>query len=137
MSLATWKAEFYPTEAKDCPADQAIEHSLRKWRGLRAETLRTHGLKTSVGDLVDSEGKRFVMGAESCALCEQFYKATVDYEDRCAACPLAQARGGVSCDETTSEERNAPWWEWGDKYNPEPMIAALEKALADKNGSES
>ena len=35
----------YPVDAKDCPKGREVEHSLRKWRGLRREVLDEHGLE--------------------------------------------------------------------------------------------
>lgn len=35
MSIDSWKAEFYPTDAIDTRRDEAIQHTLRKWKGNR------------------------------------------------------------------------------------------------------
>lgn len=43
MSLAAWKAEHYPVDAANVPAEEAVAHSLRKWRGLRPRVLERFG----------------------------------------------------------------------------------------------
>jgi hypothetical protein len=41
MSLASWKAEFYPTPASRIKTVLgAVKHSLRKWKGLRTVALK-------------------------------------------------------------------------------------------------
>ncbi len=50
MSLATWKAEFYPFTAEKCAAEfpeEALDHSIRKWEGLSPENLKKHGVLLS------------------------------------------------------------------------------------------
>lgn len=37
MSIDSWKAEFYPTDAIDTRRDEAIQHTLRKWKGTQSE----------------------------------------------------------------------------------------------------
>jgi hypothetical protein len=48
MRLTTWEKEFYPITAEEFEKgtnDRAlVDHSLRKWRGLRIENLRRHKL---------------------------------------------------------------------------------------------
>jgi hypothetical protein len=130
MSLDTWKAEFYPITAKECPVEQAIEHSLRKWLGLRPEALQQHGVRITCGNLANEtgDGRIFLISSSSCALCALHYAE--DDDQPCASCPLAISRGGASCDGLAKGEKVAPWWVWGDEKDHEPMIAALEKAAA-------
>ena len=49
MSLKTWKKEFYPISASRVRKDAiaAIEHSLRKWRGLTKDQMKRHGVGVS------------------------------------------------------------------------------------------
>jgi hypothetical protein len=132
MSLESWKAEFYPVPASECPAEDAIEHSLRKWRGLRPEALARHGVGTKGTRLFAAVDGFFYISATNCALCEQFFQdAEEEDEKACADCPLAISRGGVSCSKAREGESFAPWEAFGAGNNPEPMIAALEKAQAD------
>lgn len=44
MSLETWKEEFYKIPAEECIKEQALDHSITKWEGLRPENLQKHGL---------------------------------------------------------------------------------------------
>jgi hypothetical protein len=130
--LDSWKAEFYPVEAKDCPKEKAISHSLVKWRGLRPEALKRHNLKTEryfgVPCLVDGPAFFFV-NADTCALCVSYYDEEEEDGAACEKCPLALARDGVPCTSTADNEDVSPYGAWDDN-DPEPMIAALEKALA-------
>lgn len=44
MSLETWKQEFYPVSAEEAVVDAiaAVNHSIKKWEGLRPNTLANH-----------------------------------------------------------------------------------------------
>ena len=44
MSIESWKAEFYPVEAAEVSAEDALAHSLKKWQGLQEESLLKHSL---------------------------------------------------------------------------------------------
>ena len=134
MSLKTWKEEFYPVEA-DSPEAQAstraaIEHSLRKWRGLRPEALRKHEVRLEGPynkEIVDNTGDRiddrFGISGYSCALCHmaEFYI--------CDDCPLVKV-SGVACDHAENIDEVSAWEVYIHTADPEPMIAQLEKALA-------
>ncbi len=122
MSLKTWKEEFYPVEADSLEAQSsaraAIEHSLRKWRGLRPEALLKHKVrlegpyhKQIFDDCADESQ---VISGSSCALCQRL----------CYDCPLVKVSGLVCDDEGSA------WGVYIHKADPEPMIAQLEKALA-------
>ena len=139
MSLETWKKEFYPVEA-DSPEAQAsaraaIEHSLRKWRGLRPEALLKHEVrlegpynKEVVDDCADAEDESQFISSRSCALCIRFD----DADGNCDGCPIVKV-SGMACDLKDEDERgpDASAWEMYIYYaDPEPMIAQLEKALA-------
>lgn len=107
MSEQTWMKEFYPVDACDVPADKAIKHSLVKWRGLRKESLRKHGLTQPPIEVND----------ESCALCKNYILEVSD----CSDCPLKQFLGN-RCDYSDY----SVFIKYLDYENPEPMIAALE-----------
>lgn len=133
MSLETWKAEFYPKPAKDVKAEDAVAHSLQKWRGLRKENLEKHGLERDVECLQDESCCSFVVDADSCALCVHH----LTKQDSCASCPLAKARGGVACDDSWNgiskvlpeikAEDVPPYQVFTLRGDPEPMIYWLEK----------
>lgn len=132
MTLKTWKEEFYPTSDFDGMTEiQSIEHSLQKWIGLRKDNISRHAVVIDDGDVVYSEDplQCVVIGDWSCALCMNFrYKD--DNSEGCYPCPLYKSRGGVSCYKETRKETLSPWISWKRDTDPEPMIVALEKALA-------
>lgn len=135
MSLQTWKEEFYPIAAKAMEKLKAsddlslLNHSLKKWIGLRKENLEKHGIiySKSMNALYNSEDFIGTIGASSisingssCSLCQR-------YGNSCHSCPLKESRG-TSCD-ADIEETLSPWGEWIFNENPEPMILALQEAI--------
>jgi hypothetical protein len=134
MSLSTWQQLYCPITAEEAaklsPAE-AIQHSLTKWRGLRQAVLDAHELRRSYcdvvdcGDSVDGGDSLSITGA-SCSLCAKYCDYSKDEPESCANCPLA--RLGASGTDCFVEYRR--WRDYGD---PEPMIALLEKALAEQS----
>lgn len=129
MSLETWKAEFYPettVKAAKRGDSAAVEHSLRKWEGLRPANLERHGMVTSeFGPRIFEQKNhlmKFGVAADTCALCQ------LHYEKECCTCPLAKVRGDVPCDDETKDEVRSPWGEWTHNRNPSPMIHWLTLA---------
>lgn len=112
MSIETWKAEFYPVPASEVAAEDALQHSLRKWIGLREENLSKHGVTK----------KEAHVGGIACALCKNYMVDSDPYS--CGLCPIVKLHG-LSCDNLGS-----PWWEWVEGYGPEPMIAVLQECIA-------
>jgi hypothetical protein len=119
MSLETWKEEFYPVPADQVKAKDALEHSLRKWQGLRKEALEKHQLThTKLHHIrCRASQRQLKIDSTSCALCF-FYMDANDCED-CLLRPR--------CDQTD----DSPFCVWRISGDPEPMIAAL-KAAVDK-----
>jgi len=137
MSLTTWKATYYPISARETAPQDAIAHSLTKWRGLL--DLASHGLTRAhsgsicIGDITD-DAQLFPISGGTCALCVHFYDDDDDIDEfaRCARCPLALSRGGVPCTKaTTAEGTYSPFERWTLNGDPAPMIHALETALED------
>lgn len=135
MSLQTWKAKFYPTKpTKKMTKREAIEHSIRKWEGIRKSNLKKHGLEQEIFEIVEREGSyRFSIDVESCALCKKYYSSAYeivddvvvyDFERKCSECPLRQVLGHP-CDFSSDAEYGT--WMW--TGNPVPMIKALKQAL--------
>lgn len=122
MSLQTWIDEFYPKPAQDVKTrKQALEHSLRKWIGLREKNLKKH-------DTYFAEVDEFIpISSSSCALCVLFYREGEFSSDRCGKCPLFKVRG-VACD-SCDDERESPYHAGAFRRNPEPMIALIRKAI--------
>ena len=144
MSLETWKAEFYPVDARNVPKHLAINHSLQKWIGMRPSNLARHQvcLERSgpvfiydgiAGDSAEFQVKLRING-RSCALCYWYLKDGYD-EELCTECPLYQLRG-ASCDQRKTTPDNAedfspcfsPWEEMTANNNVEPMIQLLTQA---------
>lgn len=130
MSLITWMEEYCPESAQDCVERGAtdielVEHGLRKWRGLSYGNLVRHQLvEDKNGDLVDGDsGERMLIDWSTCALCLVYL-----HDDRCATCPLAIVRGGISCDEKVDGEELSPYGQWVEWLDPDSMIRLLEKA---------
>ena len=112
MSKETWIAEFYPIPADKVPAEDALDHSIRKWEGALAKNLEKHGLERPPIGFYD----------DSCALCVHHI------EWCCLDCPLFIARGDVKCYEKRPHEKLSPFALYDNEGNPRPMLAWLKKA---------
>lgn len=123
MSLESWKQEFYPVEAKSCPKELAVEHSLRKWRGLTEENLKRHGLDRDGSRLLDEDDEFLGIDSDSCALCWHHSTTTT-----CPSCPLA-ARRGIRCDISLRDESGSPYHAFTKAGDPMPMIRLLESVI--------
>jgi len=122
MSLQTWKKEFYTEDATNVSKEDAIEHSLKKWRGLTKENLEKHCVVRLRDLICDINGSsRLYIDKDSCALC-------LTSGDDCTSCPLFESREDVSCDSTTNDEKTSPYHAFTRDGNAEPMIKALEEA---------
>ena len=144
MSLTTWKEEFYKIPAEEVAKENAVEHSLQKWHGLREENLRRHGLRKS-GDsakiyepmIFGQEGEECLIYSDNCALCHWYAKDEQDEYDTCGGCPLVKVRNGLRCDQDAPQEDEnenvirvdpSPYFTFVEESDPEPMIELLEKA---------
>lgn len=129
MSLETWKKEFYSQDpTKRMTKVAAVKHSIKKWVGLRPENLKKHKLSYfDVKGLQDVDGNKFWVNSSSCALCVKYYDDQQD-KNSCYRCPLYKSLGNIECDGSD----DMPFMLFVDNKNdPEPMIAALEKVLAE------
>lgn len=136
MSIATWKAEFYPVDAFETEQADAITHSLQKWKGLTADNLSKHRVRLDDFGWVVEEGVEkatkelaVVINGSTCALCHHYL---VDENHDCdygEMCPLYKARGNVACDKERMDEHEAPWYEFRRSKDPNPMIFWLQKAV--------
>lgn len=125
MTLRTWKRIYYPKQACRVPEGEALDHSFRKWEGLRPEVLAAHGVKTSEADrgLYDATDDEVELPIDdtTCALC-------VHHAHRdCESCPLFIVRK-KRCDECRPGETLSPYHSWVTNSNPEPMIKWLKEA---------
>lgn len=119
MSLESWNKLYYPVEASKVSKQDALAHSLRKWRGLLH--LNEHGL-IRIGNVIMERGgtNSLQFNGETCALCHHHVERWLF--PACSSCPLVLA-SGEQCN-----ENNTPW-DCFRKHGPfEPMIKALEKA---------
>lgn len=131
MSLKTWKAEFYPIDANSPKATAtpiaAIEHSLRKWRGLTAENLKRHEIVKDGQSIESERGGRLVIADQSCSLCVEYRHVSPPDDDSydlpaCSTCPVVVATGRKCISAYHG-------WE-NDEATAAPMIALLERTLA-------
>lgn len=131
-----WEEAHYPIEAEEAAQGswkEALEHSLRKWKGYRPRALAKRGLcKAERGNIrVRGSGDLVHMGDSStCALCIKSYRKEYDYID-CDFCPLEtyldtqqglralQGREGCA----------VPYEKFIREGNPEVMISALKNTL--------
>mgnify|MGYP001310501769 CR=1 FL=1 len=142
MSIQSWYNENYPIDAELVSDEgEAIEHSIRKWKGFLPENLAKHGVKIDTldqveGTLIDENSKGAwdyaitplnLDSGSSCALCEMFFRP-LPSDIPCAKCPIVKS-GQLYCFNTKS----AYMLSYPDK--PELMIEALEVALRWYNSS--
>ena len=127
MSMASWCKVFYP-ETVECVGRwtnrTALEHSLKKWIGLRSEHLKAHALYlVDAGRHTELHSERpfdepLDLTGSSCALCEM-------HDSDCGLCPIAM----VAMEADGSDELcHAEYRHFVDTHNPEPMIKLLRKA---------
>lgn len=113
-----WLDTYYPVPADQCPKEDAVAHSLRKFEGLRPEALKEHGLRLLQGCVFDDNDNLIItLGRSSCALCASYFTSP-----RCSGCPLSLAEKECEVDEN-------PYTEMIDRDDPEPMIAAMKEIL--------
>lgn len=120
---ADWLNKYYPKPADEVGVRAALQHSLRKWRGLRV--IGQYGISQKGSELLDAD-LSFVLeiSSDSCALCQHH----LDEDNNCPKCPLSLIRDRVPCDRARPGETETPWKSWVVDENPEPMIRWLEKA---------
>ena len=133
-TYADWLKEHYPTPANDPEAlAKPITHSLRKWRGMRADVLKKYNLYHNNSSIYVEGESRMDISTATCALCVKHYRVDLeDYDEQCKTCPLSEVRG-VACDKLPSNRDKpfelSPYHAFTCKNDPEPMIKLLEAAL--------
>jgi hypothetical protein len=138
LTAEDWMRTYYPETAKalvDRGASdmELVEHALRKWRGMRPEVLKAHGLITGVTfdlyDLHKAEPDQLVLNIDSssCGLCHKYF--SFDACPPCHQCILTRVRGKSCAHHTESDKEYSPWVYWTRRADPEPMIQLLEQAL--------
>lgn len=137
MSLATWKAVYYPVPASQVSKKHAILASLQKWIGLLPENLSRHGVRkiVSCADIRDDVDHCMYICDSTCPLCHYYQEEDDDDECErdeddlppCGDCPLVEILG-TRCDKFAF----SPWTVWVETGDPMPMIVALSEALANQ-----
>lgn len=130
MGFKEWARKYYPVPAHEVSKEDALSHSLNKWRGLRPTVLKRYGLKLRERSLYSVDEPRelpvLTMGTDTCALCEHYYRYAT-----CADCPLYELLGH-RCDARMtfkdSDPANGPYIQFVINGDVEPMIKVLEKA---------
>lgn len=125
MSLNSWKKEFYIGRVRSAGKDplKAVEHSLRKWEGLRPNNLKKHGMIISHAEVYNPKTHNSLpIDCTTCALCH----STLDEYDSidCNECTITKATGS-RCD-----GNNSPYSALLDDGNPKKMIKVLKKSQA-------
>lgn len=133
MSLATWKREFYRTLAHKVSKRYAVQHSLKKWIGLKPFNRKKHNVSLYDGKLMNNSDIKKIekddpnraidyleIDDDTCALCRHFqsYNCHDKYNEEC---PLAEV--GACC---TNDD--SPFDLFVSSGRISPMIKALEKA---------
>lgn len=133
MSGASWLKEFYPVSAKKSAKSNkvALEHALKKWRGLTKANLKRHGLErrndmfgATLVEHKNGKSKDILeIASDSCALCVRHM-----HTNNCHGCPIA-SRNALDKHEIGCEP---PYMQFVEHGRATPMIKRIEKAL--KNG---
>jgi hypothetical protein len=124
MSLKTWCEEFYPVPACNVPESEELDHSIRKWEGLRPAARKRHGVSNNCyGDLY-SGTNMFSIDVTTCALCVRHYNLAAGL---CPGCPLSDVRG-ADCVSLAKGEREPPYDAWYDRGDPRSMLKWLRRA---------
>lgn len=136
MSLQTWMDEFYPTPAQKFPTElEAVEHSLRKWKGLTKENLEKHCVDQRHSSIKDASDAKLAIDSTTCALCQQHTEDGEDFAD-CDKCILKKINVSefdgqhYGCASALPEKDVTTYREFTVYGNPQPMIELLEKAKA-------
>ena len=127
MSLKTWTEEYYPVKAgkleKSGASDlELVDHSLRKWEGVKLVNLKRHGLVREY-HVIEEEGTGgsalFAIGFNSCTLCKRF-----EDSDGCTMCPITEATKQTCCEPLG----DSPYDAFTGFGRVGPMLKVLRKA---------
>lgn len=135
MSLESWKREFYPVEANQVSKEEAVEHSIRKWRGLTKTALKKHNLAKNNHDAAIRSLKNLFadlrINTSTCALCAHYFNKDED-TIACVRCPLYLVRERIRCDcfdPVPDSAEDDPYHAFTRTGNPRPMLKWLRRAL--------
>lgn len=136
MSVASWKREFYTQCAVEVPKEDALLHSLTKWRGFLPEALAKHECYIEDGRLKGDDYGILAVDSKTCALCHCYLRDTSTNFSECPACPLVSVRG-VRCDEADEDGCESPYHMFTLQDNPAPMLKLLEEAYKRSKASDT
>lgn len=97
MSIKTWKAAYYPKPANKTTEEEALDHSIRKWEGLRKKDLKKHDGDHIRLQIHFKDGSVRI-DASTCSLCHHYFW-TEGTDVACVACPIFRANGRTCSDE--------------------------------------
>jgi hypothetical protein len=123
MSIESWTAQYYKRPAKAAatsPLD-AVKHSLKKWKGLKAKNRREHDLVVKNHKIYDGDGDSLSIDGSTCALCVLMKRENSFIPD-CDNCPITKATGKACC----GGDSDDPYNTWTFSGNPKPMIKVLK-----------
>jgi len=126
MSLKTWKKQYMPDAHNHVGRGiEAVEHSLKKWRGLLPANLKRHGMQhpvewedynSVIREIKHPITEDLIIDADNCALC-------FHHPYGCGSCSL-KVTLGAACDRP-----GQPYDLWVTSGRVHPMIKALERTL--------
>lgn len=141
MSARTWLKEFYPVEAVTFSGKRrtkknllaALDHSDRKWDGMRSRNLSRHKVILFSYELWEGDKVFLSICGGSCALCqivgrEKSKDSGFEHFFCCNRCPVFKVRGGVPCDELRPREKMAPYHQLNHGDGPARMLYWLKRA---------
>lgn len=142
MSYQSWMDEFMPEAPDSLDIDNtlsirriwAMQHSLKKWKGLQAENIQKHdGILNYAAGFVRFSDGRLDVSADTCALCVEFL-TDQHGADECAECPLYQwsMMRDLShpCNRDTGVPAgDVPYSYWRNSGDPTMMINRLQDTL--------
>lgn len=132
LGFNDWKKKYYPVSAnslENATVLAALNHSIKKWKGLDGSILLKYGLRLFWGDIMMEDVFAsptlvlFRIASDTCALCIKFDIEEID----CRGCPLFEVRGQVRCDQLRPKEKQSPYYSML-TGNPKPMQEWLERA---------
>lgn len=139
MSYEAWMKKYYPISASSFDPNkntlrnvhsvhdrlEAVEHSIKKWSGLRKKALMAHGLALFEGVLTPAREQYLEKGTKllnidsgSCALCQ--LSKTPEGGVDCARCVFSEVMG-ADCDFAYSKAL------YDSNPSLRPMLTALRK----------
>ncbi len=126
-TFTQWLKRYYPVPAGKMSAEDAVEHSLLKWRGIAARRGYSITVDETYGDLHSGQ-KSLAVDNTTCALCASFW--SISRETPCERCPLYKARNDTPCYMRMDSEDSSPYDDWVLRSQAKPMVEWLKVTKA-------